>query len=117
MEGFVSLGTVFLAFLPVALLFLLAEWGVNRRALNRPAVVVLLAESLVVTLFAALWFGSLGHGGWLLLFLLLGTLVSGAERGLRSAFLRSSEPAELRLFGVGVAKYLVAGAILAWRLG
>ncbi len=110
-----SLVTVFLAFVPVALLFLLWGW-VQHHGLTRPVITVLLAEALVLTLLSALWFGSLGHGGWLLVFLLLGALVSGAERGLRFALLRSSGTAELRLFGLGVAKYVVAGAILAWRL-
>lgn len=111
-----SLGTVFFAFVPVALLFLLAGW-VMHRGLTRSTATVLVAEAFVLTLLAARWFGSLGHGGWLLVFLLLGMLVSGAERGLRLALLRSSGATELRLFGLGVVKYLVAGAILAWRLG
>lgn len=115
MERLVSLATVFLAFVPVALLFLLAGW-VQNKGLTRPMTIVLMAEAFVLTLLATLWFGSLGHGGWLLVFLLLGVLVSGAERGLRFALLRSSGTAELRLFGLGVAKYVAAGAILAWRL-
>ena len=35
---------------------------------------------------------------------------------LRFALLRSSGASELRLFFLGLVKYLVAGAILAWRL-
>lgn len=112
-----SLTTLSLGFAPVAVLFLVAGWATNGRTLNRAAVIVLLAEALVLTLFAALWFGSLGHGGWFLVFLLLGALVAGADRGLRFALLRSARGEELRRFGLGVAKYLVAGALLAWRLG
>lgn len=112
-----SLTTVFFAFAPVAALFLAVGWAASGRTLNRAAAVVLLAEALVLTLLAALWFGSLGHGGWFLVFLLLGALVAGADRGLRFAFLRSAGPEELNRFGLGVAKYLVAGALLAWRLG
>ena len=110
-----SLWTVLLAFAPVALLFLAAD-RLNGRALNRSAVVVLLSEALALTLLAALWFGSIGTGGWFPVFLLVGVLVAGADRWLRSAFLRSQASQELRQFGLGVAKYLVAGAILAWRL-
>ena len=112
-----SLTTLFLGFAPVAALFLGAGWAANGRTLNGAAVMVLLGEALVLTLFAALWFGSLGHGGWLLVFLLVGTLVAGAERGLRFAFLRSAGRAELGRFGLGLVKYVVAGALLAWRLG
>lgn len=111
-----SLGTVLLAFAPVAVLFLVAD-RLNGRRLNRAAVVVLLSEASVLTLLAALWFGSIGRGGWFLVFLLVGVLAAGADRGLRSAFLRSQARDELRQFGFGVAKYLVSGAILAWRLG
>lgn len=117
MEKIVSLLTVFLAFSPVAVLFLVAGWLGSGRRLNRAATFVLLSEALVLTLLAALWFGSIGHGGWFLVFLLLGALVAGADRGLRSALLRSAERPELRLFCLGVVKYLLAGAILAWRLG
>lgn len=70
----------------------------------------------MLTLLASLWFGSIGSGGWWLVFLLLGVLVSGAERGLRSALLRSAKGPEVRGFLVGVAKYVAAGALLAWRL-
>jgi hypothetical protein len=110
-----SLGTVFLAFVPVALLFTGTAWLAYRR-LNWQAVAASGAEAFVLTLLAALWFGSLGHGGWLLLFFLLGLLVAGAERGLRIALLRSAERREVAGFVVGVARYVAAGALLAWRL-
>jgi len=112
-----TLTTLLLGFVPVALLFLALAWLANGRKLNATALWVVLGESLVLTLFAALWFGSLGHGGWWLVFLLLGLLVAGAERGLRFAFLRSAARAELLGLGLGVARYLAAGALLAWRLG
>lgn len=112
-----TLVTLLLGWLPVAVLFLAFAWAGNGRRLPRPAVTVSLAESLVLTLLAGLWFASLGHGGWPLLFLLLGMLVAGAERGLRAAFLRSSAGPELRGFALGVIRYLLAGGLLAWRLG
>ncbi len=80
------------------------------------SLLALFIAAVLVTFFAALWFGSTGSGGWWLMFVLLGALVSGAERGLRSALLRSAKGPELRGFLVGVAKYVAAGALLAWRL-
>lgn len=112
-----TLGTVLFAWALVAALFLLWAWQANGRQLNRPAALVCMAEAFVLTLLAGLWFGSLGHGGWLLVFLLLGALVAGAERGLRSAFLRSPAGPELRALALGLARYALAGALLAWRLG
>ncbi len=100
----------------VSVLFLAAAWYRGGR-LPTGAVVVVLAEAGVLTLLAALWFGSLGNGGWPLLFLLLGALVAGPERGLRSAFLRSGTRADFGLFVLDIARYMAAGALLAWRLG
>jgi len=70
-------------------------------------------EALALTLFASLWFDSLGSGQWWLVFLLVGILatvpVQLLERnGLGRAFV-VAEAGEL-------LRYLVAGALLAWRL-
>jgi hypothetical protein len=111
----VSLTTLLVAAALVATLFTATAWLAHRR-LNGPMVLVAAAEAFVVTLLAALWFGSLGHGGWALLFGMLGLLVSGAERGLRSALLRSAGRGEIGAVLLGIARYLVAGALLAWRL-
>ena len=100
----------------VALLFLAAAWYRGRQ-LPKAAVLVCLAEAGVLTLLAALWFGSLGHGGWPAVFLLLGALVAGPERGLRFAFLRSGTRSDLGFFLLDIARYMAAGALLAWRLG
>jgi hypothetical protein len=72
---------------------------------------------LVLTLFASLWFDSLGSGGWWLLFLLVGILVVVPE-GLRSVG-RPDVPPKALIVGAcaDLARYLVAGAILSWRLG
>ena len=88
------------------------SWGRLARAVWPAAT----AEALVLTLLAALWFGSLGSGGWLLVFLLLGTLVASGDRWLRHRLLASPIGDELRLFGAGVLKYLLAGLVCAWRL-
>jgi hypothetical protein len=72
-----------------------------------------LAEALLLTLFAALWFASLGHGGWLLLFGLLGALIEAPLR-LRSL---PSSPFSWRDVVLGMVRIVAAGALLAWRLG
>jgi hypothetical protein len=75
------------------------------------------AEAAVVTLVASLWFDSLGHGGWWLLFVLLGVLVSLAQApGTTAAAPRSPRDMMLRATRDTV-RYVLAGAILAWRLG
>lgn len=59
-------------------------------------------EALLLTLLAALWFGSLGAGGWVLLFLLLGVLREWPPRTAVGA--------------ARVARVVVAGGILARML-
>jgi hypothetical protein len=56
-------------------------------------------EALLLALLAALWFGSLGSGGWWLVFLLLGALMAWPLRSVRSA--------------ARVARIVVAGGLLA----
>ena len=79
-----------------------------------------LAEAAGLTLFASLWFDSLGSGGWWLLFALVGFLVGFPGR-MRQAVMPTDPVGPLRRLMVGqgladVARYVVAGAILAWRL-
>jgi hypothetical protein len=38
------------------------------------------AEAILLAMFAALWFASLGHGGWWVLFTVLGLLIEGPVR-------------------------------------
>ncbi len=70
-------------------------------------------EAAVVTLLASLWFDSLGHGGWWLLFLLLGLIVAVAHLPRRAWQRREAIVRTMR----DILRYVVAGAILAWRLG
>ena len=70
-------------------------------------------EALLLTLFAALWFASLGHGGWVLLFLLVAILVEVPLR-LRQ-YRRPILP--WREVALGLIRIIVAGGLLAWRLG
>ena len=63
-------------------------------------------EALIVTLIGSLWFDSLGHGGWWLLFLLIGGVATIA-----------SQRATVVTTCADLVRYVVAGALLAWRLG
>lgn len=103
------------AFVLVAALFTGAAF-LAVRTMNKRVMTAAAGEAFVLTLLGALWFGSLGHGGWLLLFVLLGLLVAGAERGLRFALLRSAEGFGWTGFLLGVGRYVAAGALLSWRL-
>ena len=117
-----TLTRLFLAWVPVAVVFAVVgglgagfaklspteapdEW--RKMALWRSV------EAAAVTLFASLWFDSLGHGGWWVLFLLLGLTVALAQLPSTAT---SSGGTPLARATRDVARYLVAGAILAWRL-
>jgi hypothetical protein len=121
----VTLGRLVLAWVIVALWFAAAVW-VGRRAAGRTwppqgraaarALGWTAAEAAVLTLFASLWFDSLGSGGWWLLFLLLGLLVAFPIRLEDILTGVVSRRAGLALAIADTSRYLVAGALLAWRL-
>ncbi len=73
-------------------------------------------EALLLVLFAALWFGSLGHGGWALLFLVTGLLIELPPR-LRA---RAADPKHNSISWPNLTGALVrvlgAGALLTWLL-
>lgn len=112
-----------LAWLLVTLWFVL--WHEGRLGLGGSAVershqvsrgtewLAAILEALFLTLFASLWFASLGHGGWLLLFLLVAILVEVPLR-LRQ---HRSPILPWREVALGVIRIIVAGGLLAWRLG
>ena len=100
-----------LGFLAVAALFVGWAWTTGQR--KRGIAVVLSAEALVLTLFAALWFGSLGKGGWLLVFLLTGLLASGAERWIGALSQGTPLRSLVRPTLFTTARYAVAGGLLA----
>ena len=124
-----TLGRLLLAWLPVAALFVVtppigyrwggevAEQGAFVWAFNRWEIGWRLVEAVVVTLFASLWFDSLGAGGWWLLFFLLCLLVAFPRRLVMR---QHAEPPRRRHLlahaGLDVARYVAAGALLAWRL-
>jgi hypothetical protein len=108
-----TLGRLLLAWVPVAIWFAAAGWTAHRvtgvtvsPAPTAGALAAVAFEGLVVTLFASLWFDSLGHGAWWVLFGLVGLLASAL----------STRPA-IAAVTFTVLRYLGAGAILAWRLG
>jgi len=124
----VTLTRLFLAWLPVAVWFVVAPpigyrvdllvgrqyfvWGYNRWA-----VMGRLLEAVVATLLGSLWFDSLGSGGWWLLFLLIGLLVAYPVRWQLLMTAASERRRELLVGLMDTARYIGAGAILAWRLG
>lgn len=73
-----------------------------------------LVEAGLLTLIASLWFDSLGRGEAWLLFLLMGALVAFP------AWFRTGPEVPRRVLVANsladVARYVVAGALLAWRL-
>lgn len=100
-----------LGFLAVAVLFVGYAWTTGPR--KRGIAVVLSAEALALTLYAALWFGSLGKGGWLLVFLLTGLLASGVERWIGAVSQGAPLKPLLRPTLLTTIKYAVAGGLLA----
>lgn len=98
-------GRIVLAWTAVAAwlgLWALAERLWAGTALRSRDATLLGGEALLLALFAALWFGSLGAGAWWLVFLLLGALM---EWPVRSA-----------LGAARIARIVGAGGILAWAL-
>ena len=108
---------ILLAFVAVTGLF--TAWGELERRIrgapaeSRPALPALLVEAGLLTLFAGLWFGSLGAGGTPLLFLLLGALMEVPPR-LRG---RPFRPLPWKPITGGIVRIMIAGLILEFVLG
>ena len=107
-----TLGRLLLAWLPVAAWFAAIGWASHRLIgiaasppLSAAGLGWIACEALLVTLFGSLWFDSLGHGGWWVLFVLVGLLA--ARIPARPGFVTLVTSA---------LRYLGAGALLAWRL-
>ncbi|HET7295596.1 MAG TPA: hypothetical protein VFI66_00545 [Gemmatimonadales bacterium] len=126
-----TLGRLVLAWLPVAVWFVVATYAIpplvgsasrppDQPGVGPPVASPLLTWRLVeaglLTLFASLWFDSLGSGGWWLLFLLVGAI---ATIPLWLSPRAADLPRRARVVGAcaDLARYVVAGGILAWRLG
>ena len=108
-----SLERLVLAWLPVAAWSAGLGWAAHRwigtaasPPPSRAGLVWTAGEALLVTLFGSLWFDSLGHGGWWLLFGLVGVLAAGLP----------ARPGFVALV-VSTLRYVGAGALLVWQLG
>ncbi len=84
------------------------RFGRTGRPPFRGSLVALAAESLLLTLFAALWFGSLGSGGVALLFLCVGALI---ELPVRLRTVRGSELPWMAI-AAGMTRIVIAGWVL-----
>jgi hypothetical protein len=107
-----ALPRLLLAWLLVTLWFV--AWHETRHRLaDLPSRSLPAAEALLLTLFSALWFASLGHGGWWLLFLLVALLIEVPVR------IRQHRTPLLpwREVALGVVRVVLAGGLRAWRLG
>jgi hypothetical protein len=125
----VTLDRLLLAWLPVAALFAVTPpigyaWMGDVTAVravvwshNRWEIWWRLVEAGVLTLFASLWFDSLGAGGWWLLFFLVGLLVAFPRRLVMWQHVEAPRRRHLLAHAcLDVARYVAAGALLAWRL-
>jgi hypothetical protein len=116
----VALSRLLLAWLAVSAWLLLWELFASRLARARGEgrwrrARVFLGEALLLTLFGALWFGSLGAGSWWLVFGLVGALREWpGARGRRPG--EETDAMAVGLSLLRVARTLVAGGVLAWRL-
>jgi hypothetical protein len=115
-----ALSRLALAWLGVSALLL--SWELVASALGtarvngrRPRARIFLMEALLLTLFGALWFGSLGAGAWWLVFGLVGALREWPGSHGRPA--ETADSLGLGLAGLRVLRTVIAGGILAWRLG
>jgi hypothetical protein len=96
-----------------------ALWEVlpgRRRQANRRLLLEISVESLLLTLFAALWFGSLGHGGWPLLFVTLGLLITIPPRLRARHHFPIPAPLPWGEISLELLRLVAAGGLLAWRL-
>lgn len=92
-------------------------WGEARisRSTTAPRYLRDVTEAALLVAFAALWFGSLGAGGWWLLFAVLGCLVEGPIRARHRAD-GAPEPLAWRACLLGTVRFVGAGLILSLLL-
>ncbi|HET8649213.1 MAG TPA: hypothetical protein VFL95_04175 [Gemmatimonadales bacterium] len=103
----------------VALWFLLYELALGHReepgSWLRGTLPEYLGEAVLLTALGALWFASLGHGGWVLVFLLLGLLMEWPLR-FRGGKRNVKPGRRLLWMAAGVGRIVLAGGILGWIL-
>jgi hypothetical protein len=111
----VTLVRLALGFLAVAALFTGIGWATGLR--NRRSAVVLTCEALALTLLGALWFASIGTGGWILVFAFVGALASGTDRWLGAAGTGAPVRPLLRITLITTIRYVIAGCLLFLLMG
>ena len=124
-----TLGRLFVAWLPVAALFCVAppigyRWDLPPDEQSPLPVHPngwecgwRFAEAGVLTLFASLWFDSLGSGGWWLLFTLVALLAAFPRRLVMWQHVDAARRRHLLIHALAdVGRYIVTGALLAWSL-
>ena len=99
-----------IAYAVVAALFIGVSWVAGHRDRGNAAAAA--AEALVLTLLGALWFASLGSGGWVPVFLLVGVLASGVWNPARVGGGRARPEPWLRVTVIAAIRYLAAGFLL-----
>jgi hypothetical protein len=115
-----ALSRLALAWLAVAVWLLLWELLLSRVGTARGSgrlrrARIFLVEALLLTMFGALWFASLGTGAWWLVFGLVGALREWpGPPGRRPA--EESDSIGIGLSVLRVLRTVIAGGILAWRL-
>jgi hypothetical protein len=109
-EGAVTLVRFALGFLAVAALFTGLGWATGQR--NRRSAIVLVCEALVLTLLGALWFASIGKGGWVLVFAFIGVLASGTDRWIAAVATGAPLKTAIRSTLLTAIRYVIAGGLL-----
>lgn len=99
-----------LGFLAVAALFVGVGWATGLR--NRRSATVLVCEALVLTLLGALWFASIGKGGWILVFAFIGVLASGTDRWLTAVGKGAPLKPLISPTILTTIRYVIAGGLL-----
>ena len=99
-----------LGFLAVAALFSGIGWVSGLR--DRGSAAVLICEAFVLTLLGALWFASIGQGGWVLVFAFIGALASGTDRWLAAVGKGATLRPLIRLTLLAAIRYVAAGGLL-----
>lgn len=99
-----------LAYVAVAALFIGFAWATGLR--ERGNAVAAAAEALVLTLLGGLWFASLGKGGWVPVFLLIGVLASGVGSRFGAPGKLGRSESWISVTVVTTIRYVVAGCLM-----
>ena len=114
-----ALSRLLLGWALVALWLLGWDLGSARGAWERRSALLPAGEALLLTLFGALWFGSLGSGAWWLVFALVGALREWPDLPETAARVKARPAPRRRAAGrlFRTFRVLGAGGILAWVMG